>query len=379
MYRRRIVVMDDLNIRLPLSILCRAAGVVGAQGGLTSHGAVLAREFNIPALVLTGAKMVLPPGAQAAFSSDGVMTLNTPRRRRRSVTKFRHLKEGRWLLLRPRQHSMMRNSLVEDGIKSIPRVLWGVKLTGGYRQDARGYWYKNHPTPRAIVNRVMTEPRWLERKLQERAKVFQSVDRYLKSLLPPLRRGVSVKRAARFLGRGRIILGNMRPYTNLTQIANDEIELRLSRALSALSQAEVVACFSALTKTSFMEAVRQRRIILRPRIHAFRFPSPSVPLFIPLRQRHKKRVVFPPAIRAWIKQQPVKQQAHINQLATLMAMFSELSELSAYYYTVMMDCVNILLEVVAIFLVKRGQLALKDEIFNMHIDDVQRLLAAEGV
>jgi pyruvate,water dikinase len=50
-------------------LFVHAAGLVVERGGMLSHGAIVARDFGIPAVVLPGATRIIPPGA--AVRIDG--------------------------------------------------------------------------------------------------------------------------------------------------------------------------------------------------------------------------------------------------------------------------------------------------------------------
>jgi pyruvate,water dikinase len=44
-------------------LFVHAAGLVVERGGMLSHGAIVARDFGIPAVVLPGATRLIPEGA----------------------------------------------------------------------------------------------------------------------------------------------------------------------------------------------------------------------------------------------------------------------------------------------------------------------------
>jgi phosphoenolpyruvate-protein kinase (PTS system EI component) len=53
-----VILLDALDGRV--AMLKDAAGVVALAGGITSHGAILAREFRIPAVVANQPSVIMP-------------------------------------------------------------------------------------------------------------------------------------------------------------------------------------------------------------------------------------------------------------------------------------------------------------------------------
>jgi len=57
------------------SVICQAGAVIAESGGILSHSSIIAREYNIPAVVSVKAAMDLPDGALVKDGFKGLVYL----------------------------------------------------------------------------------------------------------------------------------------------------------------------------------------------------------------------------------------------------------------------------------------------------------------
>ena len=181
-YRGQVVIINTLTT-LDEVFHTRTARVLIAERGLfSSPGAVLARLLKIPVVVVEAARAILREHMwlQVGEHGDVLVSLRDAQKDKHGE-RFHPQLFGVWLLIRPRRHSVLRATMAREAVRDAGRVLWQSRHPVDYREDGRGYWYKDFLTPAQLLDRAQRHPSWFKRRLLDRRRAVTATQRYIRA------------------------------------------------------------------------------------------------------------------------------------------------------------------------------------------------------
>jgi phosphohistidine swiveling domain-containing protein len=366
-YKNKIVVIKSLESGNLIFKLRKAKAIISEKGSITSHGSIIARELKKSALIIKDAKKIFRNAEVITIKENGLVEKIGVKSGLAHYIGFKHKKAGSWIFIKPRQHSPLRLSLIEEGIKNLPRVLVGSKKKGEYQSTSKGYWYKNIPSPNDLAQKIIYEPRWFQKKLKERKKVFDNLKKYLKILQRKLRKHISIKEAIKELKNIKGYYTKLRPFTYLTQVAIDSFEKKFYHLMTSINLSNN---FKRWLNKSLTPEIDKKIIIreahLLERFHYLYFPPPS--LNFKIFNIKIKKIKIPAAIKREFKNFPRQKLAlHYLKIFPLMA---QLSEQTAYYGRVLKIFTLNILYILAQKLKKNQKLKKVEDIENLTVEEI---------
>jgi len=326
--------------------------------------------------------------------------LNKPFKHDKS--RYDVIEKNGWILIRFQKHSILRQDLVRGGIELIPKVLWGVNKKGEYKEDKKGYWYKNCPTPNDIKLRSLNDSIWFQKKRSNNKKVSFQMRNYYSKLLQKIKSdGLSYDDCLNELSIAKEWLTKLRPYTCLSHFIIDRIideyytilkkfvpqkllvnyfiSLFLIRSpkrkyyqqlASIIPPVMLYDYFREALIENYKERLAKANIIPIKTMHDFVFPPPSLPSKISQLNFNKKRPLLPKQIRILLKKQNVQTQKTVSRYSILLPQIINLTEEHAYTYRTFMISINHILEKIAIHLIKNHQIKTIDSVVNYTVNEI---------
>lgn len=383
-YKNKIVVINDLNLSEIIFSLKRAKAAIAQQGGITNHGANLAREYKIPCLVLPQAKKILKENEKIILEDSGAVNLQRrfPIHFKRKPYRLgrKELPQRRgWFLVRTYARSYLESYLAYHGIEETPQVLFGTRKKAKVLVDRKGKrWVKNHPTEKEIAQKIIDDYQWFLDKVRERRELYQKIKRYTKKLVEKInKQKLSLKEWVVDLEKIQEIYIKRRPYTALTQHPLDYIEKYFYNLASSFLQPSLIAKLSDLIlKTEYARAIAKKR--LKPIVRKKRliFPAPR-PTYIEARINYKKKLKLSQEIIKVIRAQPQEIQKRFFHYLKIISLLTKLSDETAYLRRTLRLCLNYILEEVGKYLQKKGRIKRVREVLNYQLKDLIILLREE--
>lgn len=371
-YQDKIAVFGDFKNRFKVFRVRKAKGIITERGGITSHGAILARELKIPGVVLPNARKILKEQKATVINRNGTIKIEfikkLPKLERKEKV-FLPKKIGDWVWIRPRRYRKLRFDLVVPGIEKAPKKLWGSSRKGRIKQTSRGYWYKNLPTPEQITKRILKDPEWFNRKIQRRKIVFAKFKKYLSTLTKKLENNLTTRQYLNEFIKCRDYLNEIRPYVDLVQLSVDQVEKEFhGLAKKFLPVQLVISYFDKIIKTSFVEKFTKKDIIPPRGKYDFILPADPIPPYLKVRTRYNFPVKIEREVKGYIEEQPKRIQKKFYKYTRIFPLLAELSEETSYNITIMMKCLTHIVEKLALHLEKNKKIKKADDALDLKVD-----------
>ncbi len=377
-YRNHLVVIATLASLDEVFHARTARAIIAERGLFTSPGAVLARLLKVPVIILEAARAILREHLWVQVEDHGGLLVSMrDQQKTKQGERFRPYAVGPWLLFRPRRHSVLRASLAREAVRNNGKILWGSKMPVDYREDGRGYWYKNFLTPEQLLDKTIKNSAWFKQKLSERRRAITAVQHYVKRAQQHLRRNrLTQAELATLLAAGRQAFIKIRPYTDLTNCLVDEQLRRFREFLQADGLPEQVAmAVSIATHSRYFETLVARGVVPPRRHHEFTFPLELLPpIFLPPVSLALRFTKLPPALGLMYQLTTSERRAECLKHLQLTALVSDISEEGDYTYRLLTNTFNYLLQEIAKALQRRRLIHRAPELLNMSIDELQREL-----
>lgn len=373
-YRGHIVVISNLATLDEVFHARGAKALIAERGLFTSPGAVLARILKVPVVVLEAARAILREHMWLQIEAHGgiLVSLRDAQKDKHGERFHPHLVNG-WLLVRPRRHSVLRSSMAREAVRLGDRVLMGGRALVEYREDGRGYWYKNFPAPIQLLDRALKHPAWFRQKLAERRRAIAATQRYIRTAKRVLEHKKTTPRQLfQLLEKGRETFKTIRPYTDFTNFIMDE-ELRRFKAFlqQDFLPDQVAMAVSIATHSRYFEELIAHGVTPPRRTHEFIFPVELLPaVFLPPLGFRVHNSKLPPALAVMYQLAPKEKQAECLKHLQWTALASDLSEESDYTYRLLTNVFNYFLQEIARLFQRRGLIRRPGEILDVSIDEL---------
>ncbi|MFZ2189614.1 MAG: PEP-utilizing enzyme [Candidatus Magasanikiibacteriota bacterium] len=269
-YDDKIVIIDDINISEIINILKNCAGIIAEKGGITSHGATLAREHQIPTFVLLEAKNLIPENTKLTISELGEIDLP----KIENITKKQNkkpelvIKDGWFLAKVKKGYTPLILSLKEKGVKDTPKILFGNKNNNvTIKVDEIGFWLKNHPNYDDIENTLVTDKVWFKKFTKHRAKIYSELKKYLNKTVDKIQKD-KLKNYSLELEKIYQQYTTIQPYLFVSSYALDYLEEQFVYKLEKiLNQTEINKLTDNLFRSSYSHSIASYDIDL-PSLHS---------------------------------------------------------------------------------------------------------------
>ncbi len=375
-YKNKIVIIKSLEPANLVFNLRKAKAIISEKGAITSHGSIIAREFKIPVIIIKDAQKIFKEKEIIAIKENGIIEKEGQKSELIKYCGFKHKKVrfkkmGIWVFVKPRQHSPLRLSLVERGIKNIPRILMGSKKIGEYKFTNKGYWYKNVPSPDKLAYKIIYQPKWFKRKLQQRNKIFDELKKYLKNLQKKFKKTIIVQEATEELKTIKKYYTKLRPFTYLTQVAIDSLEKDFYNLITSIDTSDEFKEWlnKALTPKISRKIISNTPELLK-RFHYLNFPPPN-PNFKLLNLEIKKTKI-PQKLKEEFKKHPQKKL--ISRYLETLPLAVQLSEEAAYWGRVLKIFTLNILYILALELKKRKKIKKIQDIENLTVEELIEII-----
>lgn len=376
-YKGKIVVTDQIRSR-NVPYKCRLAkAIITETGGLASHGVLLLREYNIPCCRLSKAKKILKEGDQIRITKEGYILLTVARRFKRylrdsSPPQFQPIKRGSWTLFRPRHYCPLHVSLKVAGIKAVPKVFLDSNKEGDCRQDRYGIWRKNYPTASSLIKKMVNEPKWFKRKLSAKKRIFSQVRRYLQGFPRKIKGDLTDKDCLKELKKGHDLLTKVTPYL-LPSIATDQLVIDYyNLGKKIFTEQEMNKICNIVLRASYTQKIWKIGIIFSEK-RDFTIPAQPFGRFAPI-SIDTKPPKLPRSVIKTLRKQSKRVQDKFIKYTNLLKIIIEIEEERAYYVRFLLRAINIIVEKIAHYLVKKRRLKELEGVLKLTYQEVLELI-----
>ena len=188
-YSGKIVIVPDINPEEISIGIKKAKAIITEKGGITSHGAIVARELNIPCVVLPDALKIIKEEESVQIDKSGQVQvegkIKTKSKKKRYMAKRFKTMPGGWQ--KHFEKSPFTTFLLSLGVKEgtalINKTLFGSNKKVELRLKGHHHMYKNNPGPEKITNKIMADPVWYSRKIKERQKVYRDLKKKIRRII----------------------------------------------------------------------------------------------------------------------------------------------------------------------------------------------------
>lgn len=379
-YKNKIVVIKNLNKRRDTYKLRHGKGVISEKGGITSHGSIILRELGLPAVILPEAKRVLENDDWIKINNNGIIEINLKYFRKiRKRKEFYPKKIGKWLLVRPRTYCPLKVDLIKEGVEKTPKVLWGSKQEGQFKQTKKGYWYKNYPEPKIMLRRIITNPAWFKKTILKRKKIFSKLKFFIAKTSKKIEKPLALSEYIEILKHGKKFLTEVRPYTDLTQLTIDELERQFYKKIVHYFPLVVaVKYFDKLTRSYYTRKIIKTKTPLPARRYDFILPAPKLEKFIKLAINYNKKIHLNEEEKFYLGKIPPKMRKKIMNFSKILPLLTELSEETTYNIIILMNRLNYVIEKIARKLKIAKKIKSEKEILYLTLNEIGSLSKKNG-
>ncbi|MDP3244572.1 MAG: PEP-utilizing enzyme [bacterium] len=383
-YFRKIVLIDDLDASEIVPTLRKASGVVAQKGGITGHGAVLLREFKIPAVVLPKAKEILKEYQMVLISDQGYLEADKINQVKNGdlsrELNTKEIKKGPWVLVKPRAKSdalsHFTDSLVDEGYLMTPRILLNLKQKAKRKFDKDGIWVKNHPLPREMANKILNEPKWFWKHIQGQRQVFPKLKKYQREIKEKFDGNYefSQKEAYQEILNCRDWFTKARPYVFLFAYSIDILEKEFYKlTVSFLPLPEATRLFDQIGRSAYAKKIYQLGLE-NPRVHkGVKFP-PSPLNLIGTVPDYRRKIKTTKNLEEKIKTQSKEVQKKFYRYLEIMPVVTEFNDEMCYVVRILFaSIISRFLLIIARQSVTRGLLKKQEDIFKLTVEQVGKL------
>lgn len=384
-YNGKIVIIHDLDASEIIPSLKKAAGVIGEVGGITAHGAVLLREFNIPSFLLPKAKEILKEGLEVKISDQGFLETSQKIKERIKLLEKelepKLIKRGNWTLVKPKRSedvwSTFTESFVQNGLLATPVVLLGLKKKNvKVKFDNKGFWIKNHPSPQEIVSKILNDRAWFLKHIQRQKKIFRQLKNYEKLAKKRLEKeNFTLKGAFKEILQCQNWFTKTRPYIFLFSNAIDILEKDFYHlSLSFLPLPLATKLFDQIGRSAYAKKIKNLKID-KPRIPKTpKFP-PSPLIFIEATPNYKRKIKLSREIKKILKNQPKNFKKKFRRYLEVLPIIVELNDEICYVCRFLLTALTPrFLKIIAYQAKKEKLFKTENEIFNLTIEEIGRLV-----
>ncbi|MEW6408189.1 MAG: PEP-utilizing enzyme [Patescibacteria group bacterium] len=387
-YKNKIVIIPDLNLSEDVFYLKKAKAIIAQQGGITSHGANLAREYNSACFNLARARRIIKEGTRLTILPTGeilsrakngkFINLQTKKKPKPNLGRHRKfIKKQGWYLVRAYKRSFLENFFEKKGIERTPQVLFGQKRPAFCRFDRKGRrWVKNFPMPEEIARIIIQDPKWFFKKVNERKKVFQRVKKYAGYLVNKLQRKLELKDCLKELKKLYQIYVQRKPYTALTQRPLEPIEKDFHSFIRFVSESIKIDLFTKLPQSEYARAILKSKIAPPSRIKKIIFPPEKLVYF---KAKINYRARFKPSkkIRLFLSKKSKTFQKKFKNYCEIVFLLTRLSDETTYLSRTMRVCLNMILEQIGKFLIEKRRINKIRDVLNYKVEDLVKITKEE--
>lgn len=380
-YKNKIVIIPDLNLSEDVFYLKKAKAIIAQAGGLTSHGANLAREYKIPCFNLPRAARILKENKEIEISPSGKIlpSLKVKKKLEPVLAKPKiSPKKYNWYLTRTYIRSPLESFLEKEGIERTPQILFDQKRKARCYFDESGLrWVKGFPTPDAVAKKIIQEPKWFSKKVRERKKLYQKIKKDTSELVGKIRKNqLSLSDCLRELEKIHRIYIERRPYTALTQHPLDFIEKDFYKLSDFIPLPLKIKLFDRLLRTEYAKALS--RLKMPPPIRRKKIIFHSENLIYPKTKiNYQERFKLEREIKKLLFKKPKPFQEKFKRYSETIFLLTKLSDETAYLRQILRVCLIKILEKIGNFLIKKGKVDKVENLLDWKIQDLAAMARKE--
>ena len=374
-YRNKIAIIKLLKSAENVLYLNCAQGILAERGGLSNHGALVARELKMPSFILNNATSFFPNNQFIKIEKYGQVEIsgNDQSIQYYQSPEEREIKEGEWIMIRDYVYSPIMMEMREDGFKIIPSFLLDQPIEGEIKIDKRGLWVKNHPDGKTIANKIFRNKEWFENKIKERETINIEVKKYLRGVINRLKNGLIPQEALEELKRIKKLLTRRAPYVSVISYPIDFLEHDFYQLMTSSFTEDIAHTFfeKLFTSRHAKEYVKMREPEHFSSVKKLLFPAKE-PYFIDLESEPQRSIEIPHEAKKVIKSLPFDKQQKISRYLELMPIIVDSSEDNQYLSSAYRMVKAKLLEIIASYLISKGELEKVDDIVDYTTSDLEK-------
>jgi myo-inositol-1(or 4)-monophosphatase len=341
--------------------------IIAEIGGITSHGANLAREYKIPCFNLAGAAKILKEGQKINILPSGKILLKKEMKRKfkpiLTTPKVLSKKHG-WYLTQTYARSPLESFLEKEGIKITPKVLFGRKLAKYYFDKSGLRWVRDFPMPDKIAKKIIQDEKWFFKKVRERKKLYKRIRKYTRSLVEKLqKKKLDLSKSLAELEKIRKIYIARRPYTALTQHPLDFVEEDFHKLAAFLPKIKRTKLFDAAARTEYAKALARLKNPPPSRQKTIVFPGENL-TFIKAEINYRQKLKLSKEIKKYLSKKPKAFQKEFKRYCEAIFLLTKLSDETAYLRQTLGDCLIKILEKIADYLLEKKKISKKEEVLK---------------
>ncbi len=373
-YTGKIVLVKNLDLNDEIFRLGNAAAIISEKGGLTAHGAIIAREFKIPCLVLSNAGQVIKGGD---FVKVGNNSVELEKQGKPTVTEpraFSPIREGDWVCYRPYSYSAFINDFRENAFRDILKILHISREEVPYRNDERGYWLKGFPEDE-LLEKIKGDSEWLQQIIDERKEFYNEFMGWLDEMARKISKGQpDANFAIENLKKARKFYPKYMAYLYITNILSDKFQEAFYAMLkNNLPQELAFNYINEAFQSNYVKKMLKENIPPAERAKDLVFPSPKI-VFFRAKIDYNTKTRFDGEIERALGRKDPKLKSEFIRYAEICPLLERLSEETMICVRALRLVVNNLLEMLGETLAKRGVIGKVDEIVNFNLDQIVKKL-----
>lgn len=380
-YKNKIVIIPDLNLSEDVFYLKKTKAIIAECGGITSHGANLAREYKISCFNLPKAFKKLKEGEKTEISVLGEIFSQIPTGKKFKyilTAPKQYLKKSGWYLTRAYARSPLESFLEKEGIEKTPQVLLHQKSARCYFDKSGLRWVKGFPMPDQIAKKIIQDPAWFFKKVKERQKLYQKIKKYTYQLVAKLKNDkLTLEDYLEELAKIRQIYIQRRPHTALTQHPLDFIEGDFYKLVNFLSLSLKTELFNTLLKTEYARVLSKSAIAPLPREKTIIFSDKNPLVFVKAKINYSKRPKLGKEIQKIISAKPKAFRKKFQRYLETLFLLTKLSDETAYLRRILRVCLIKILSQVGKFLVERKRIYELKQVLNYPVQELVKITEEE--
>ena len=377
-YEGKIVITKDLNPEYIIIKLRHSKAIIAERGGITSHGAILAMEMNIPCVILSDAMRKLKERTVVKMDENGQIisdeVYSVPSKTEKQVRRFTETENG-WVM-QVYKYSKLRQSLgFSKGIEMTNNVLFGKNRKVLTRIEGDNIYFKWMIKPEKLVEKIFKNPVWYRKKIQERRIFYKGLKKKIRHLIKIIENGeLKPIDSLKELKSCRRFIEMMQSYIPLTQYPIDIIDKEFyDLANKHVPREMLYKLFKLVAKSKYQEYLLEKGIDPPVREKRIVFP-PNKITFIDLEPSYDNSVKIPDEYGSVLKKCPERIRNKIIKYIETLPKMIELADETANTARLMMTCISNLAYIIAKYLVEKEKIKMEDDILDFSIDEVENMM-----